>query len=120
MKTLNLLLALCLSPVASQAADAIPALTFPPAGPEIRKLPWPHQPPGLSAPEIEKLNRAVWVINNNPLYQANERGDWAYFHGGLDIVLTNGTKIYAIQDGWVKSIANSAITIAALKTAAPC
>lgn len=96
-------------------ADAVPPLTFPVADPAIRKLPWPHQAPGLSTAEIEQLNHSVWVINNNPLYQANEAGDWAYFHGGLDIVLTNGTKIYAIQDGWVKSIVNSTITIASPK-----
>jgi len=101
-------------------ADAIPSITYPAAQPDIRKLPWPHQPPGLSAVEIEQLNRAVWVINNNPLYQADESGNWAYFHGGLDIVLTNGTKIYAIEDGWVKCIVNSAITIAGLKSDAPC
>src|SRR5688572_26829374 len=121
MKAINLLLsALCLGSFAVQSADTIPTLTFPPGDPDIRKLPWPHQPPSLSASEIEQFNRAVWVINNNPLYQADEAGDWAYFHGGLDIVLTNGTKIYAIEDGWVKSIGNSAITIASLKDGAPC
>src|SRR5688572_22224240 len=120
MKTTKLFFTLCLSPVVAEAVDAIPSLTFPPVESEIQKLPWPHQPPGLSGAEVERLNRNVWVINNNPLYQADEAGNWAYFHGGLDIVLTNGTKIYAIQDGWVKSIFNSAITIANLKSDQPC
>jgi len=100
--------------------ESVPSLTFPVIEREIVKLPWPHQAPGLSSAEVEQLNRSIWVINNNPLYQADEAGDWAYFHGGLDIVLTNGTKIYAIQDGWVKSILNSTITIANLRDDQPC
>ncbi len=90
----------------------VPSITFPPAEPAITKLPWPHQAPGLSAEEIDRLNRDVWVINNNPLYQSDEAGTWSYFHGGLDIVLTNGTPIYAITNGWVKAIGNGAIVIA--------
>lgn len=97
-----------------------PALTLPTPEPKIEKLLWPHQPPGLSPHAVEELNRQVWVINNNPLYQADERGTWCYFHGGLDIVLTNGAKIYAIKDGWVKAIANSVIAVADAAGGQPC
>ncbi len=90
----------------------VPPLTFPPTETVIGKLPWPHQPPGLSPEEIAQLNRDVWVINNNPLYQGDEAGSWSYFHGGLDVMLTNGTPIYAMKAGWVKAIVYSGIVVA--------
>jgi|GEM_PF-787139 len=89
-----------------------PDLTFPHTEKKIEKLPWPHQAPGLARNKIERLNREVWIINDFPLYQAGESGEWRYFHGGLDIVLENGTKIYAMQDGWVKAVILSTVTIA--------
>lgn len=101
------------------AGTSHPALTFPTVEAKAEKLPWPHQAPGLSAREIEAVNRDVWVINNNPLYQADDRGEWCYLHGGLDIVLTNGAKIYAMKDGWVKVIAHSTITVADAKDDGP-
>ncbi len=103
-----------------QRGEAPPPLSLPAPESSIEKLPWPHQAPGLTPPQIEQLNREVWVINNNPLYQADETGNWAYFHGGLDIVLTNGARIYAMKDGWVKAIANSSITIADAAGDNPC
>ncbi len=96
----------------THAEPDVPNLAFPPTETAFPKLPWPHQPPGLTAAEIAQLNRDVWVINNEPLYQADQAGDWCYFHGGLDIVLTNGTPIYAMKDGWVKAIAYSAVIVA--------
>jgi hypothetical protein len=77
-------------------------LTFPYAQQSFEPLPWPHQAPDLTPQQIELLNQQVWVINDFPLYQADEAGDHRYFHGGLDIVLDNGTPIYAMKDGWVK------------------
>jgi len=93
-------------------AGSPPPLPFPALESTTEKLPWPHQAPDLSQSERDELNRQVWVINNHPLYQADERGDWCYFHGGLDIVLTNGTKIYAIKDGWVKALVRSSVIVA--------
>ncbi|MHC4477487.1 MAG: peptidoglycan DD-metalloendopeptidase family protein [Planctomycetota bacterium] len=92
--------------------DPIPDLTFPYEQAGTEPLPWPHQAPGLTPEEIELLNQQLWVINDFPLYQADEQGSWRYFHGGLDIVLDNGTPIYAMKDGWVKSTDYSTITIA--------
>ncbi len=96
------------------AADRreVPDLEFPYREDHPAKLPWPHQSPDLAADEIAALARKVWVINNFPLYQADEKGDWAYLHSGLDIVLDNGTDIYAMKDGWVKSVRASAVIIA--------
>jgi hypothetical protein len=67
------------------------------------KLPWPHQKPGLSMSEYEKLIDNLWIINNYGLYQASEDKSVAYFHSGLDIVLANGTKLYALESGYVKA-----------------
>ncbi len=95
------------------AGDAkAPMLALPEAQTKYERLAWPHQPPGLSPPEVDKLNREVWVINDCPLYQADEKGELAYLHGGLDIILENGTKIYAMKDGWVKSTDVSTVTVA--------
>jgi hypothetical protein len=93
------------------SSEEPPALTFPFAEPQVEKLPWPHQEPGLSKAAVDELNREVWIINDFPLYQADRPGRWRYFHGGLDIVLDNGTKIRAMKDGWVKAIFASSIVI---------
>ena len=105
---------------AAPRGDLPPTLSFPTVEAKTEKLPWPHQAPGLSAQQIEQLNREVWVINNSPLFQADERGDWCYLHGGLDIVLTNGARIYAMKDGWVKATAHSAVTVADAQDDRPC
>ncbi|MDD2709712.1 MAG: peptidoglycan DD-metalloendopeptidase family protein [Verrucomicrobiae bacterium] len=96
-----------------------PSLSFPPKQDTFEPLPWPHQAPGLTSFEIGKLNREVWVINDFPLYQADTEGKMRYLHGGLDIVLENGTKIYAIKDGWVKSVSRSAVKIADIQGIEP-
>ncbi|MBN1256356.1 MAG: hypothetical protein JXA52_01480, partial [Planctomycetes bacterium] len=87
-----------------QIFETVPKLTFPYKEKHFDKLPWPYQRPGLKPKEIAQLNREVWVINDFPLYQSDEEGGWCYIHGGLDIVLDNGTKIYAMKKGWVKAI----------------
>jgi len=97
------------------SSAAVPVLSLPPKEEKIEKLPWPHQAPGLTRKEVDKLNQDVWVINDFPLYQADEEGKSRYIHGGLDIVLDNGTKIYAMQDGWVKCTDHGSITIADAK-----
>jgi murein DD-endopeptidase MepM/ murein hydrolase activator NlpD len=107
------------TPSAGAGATAVPELAFPHPETRVEKLPWPHQPPGLDNDAIAKLNREVWVINDFPLYQADETGTWRYFHGGFDIVLENGARIYAMKDGWVKAIHHSSIFIADTKGDAP-
>ena len=68
------------------------------------KLPWPHQKPDLTQSEFYLLVKNLWIINNYGLYQASEDQSVAYFHDGLDIVLDNGTKLYAVESGYVKTI----------------
>lgn len=89
----------------------------PPPEPERYPLPWPHEAPGLSEAERQQLAESVWIINDFPLYQGDER--MAYFHTGLDFVLDNGTPIYAMEDGWVKSIAHGAVAVVATKGPEP-
>ena len=102
------------------ADESPPKLTFPYREEHVEKLPWPHEPPGLNAEEKDKFNRQVWVINDFPLYQADPEGNRRYFHGGFDIVADNGTKIYAMKNGWVKSARNSFVVIADRKDDSPC
>lgn len=101
-------------------APSTPALKIPETQPSCERLPWPHQAPDLSPAEVQKLNEDVWIINDFSLYQADEKGDFAYLHGGFDIVLENGTRIYAMKDGWVKSTANSTVAIADNRDERPC
>lgn len=68
------------------------------------KLPWPHQRPDMTPLEYENLIKDLWIINNYGLYQASEDKSVAYFHDGLDIVLDNGTKLFAIEPGYIKAI----------------
>lgn len=94
-----------------------PRLPLPPSEQDFEKLPWPHQSLDATAKQIADINQNVWVINDNPLYQAGEEGSRRYFHGGLDIVLDNGTPIYAMKDGWVRSTASTTVTIADVEDA---
>lgn len=67
------------------------------------KLPWPHQKPGISQDEFDALINGLWILDNFGTYHAVE-GKYLYFHDGLDIMLDNGTEIYAIESGYVKSL----------------
>lgn len=107
------------TPSSGGSTTDVPDLPFPRPETHVEKLPWPHQPPGLDDNAVDKINREVWVINDFPLYQADERGTWRYFHGGFDIVLENGAKIYAMKDGWVKAIHHSTAVIADAEGDAP-
>jgi len=100
-----------LMPLQKVNNNKVPDLTLPYLEKHVEQLPWPHQEPMLNSEQIEELNREVWVINDFPLYQSDKQGVWRYFHGAFDIVLDNGTKIYAIKDGWVKAINGSSIFI---------
>jgi hypothetical protein len=70
------------------------------------KLPWPHHRPDMTRSEYDDLLKNLWIINNFGQYQALEDKSLVYFHDGLDIVLDNGTKIYAVESGYVKDIYN--------------
>lgn len=68
------------------------------------KLPWPHHRPDMTQSEYDDLLKNLWIINNFGQYQASEDKSLVYFHDGLDIVLDNGTKLYAVESGHVKDI----------------
>jgi hypothetical protein len=46
----------------------------------------------------------LFIINNFGQYQGGDTKNSVYFHDGLDVVLENGTKIFAVDSGYVKSI----------------
>lgn len=87
----------------STTDEDIYAVTIPPG-----KLAWPHHRPDLTQAEYEDLLENLWIINNFGLYQASESNAPYYFHSGLDVILDNGTKVYAIESGYVKSIRSGA------------
>lgn len=99
-------------------AEEGPKLTLPPED-KPYPLPWPHQAPGLTPEQIKKLNEEVFIINNQSLSVASDDGT-AYLHDGIDIALANGTKIYAMEDGYVKSASYGCIQIAKRAGAEPC
>jgi hypothetical protein len=68
------------------------------------KLPWPHHDPDLSQSQYDKLIDDLWVINNFGQYQGASTKESVYFHDGLDVVLDNGTHIFAIDSGTVRHI----------------
>ena len=80
---------------------------LPPAG----KLPWPHHPPDLNQAGYDQLIDDLWVINNFGLYQQGSEKEDTYFHDGLDVVLPNGTRLFSLADGIVRSTLFGAVTI---------
>jgi hypothetical protein len=96
----------------AEPVPEIPDITFPYEEASVEPLPWPHQAPWLTPQEIESLNQQIYVVNDFPLYQATQDESTRYFHSGLDIVLDNGTPIYAMKNGWVKAVLADTIVIA--------
>lgn len=75
-------------------------VTPPPAG----KLPWPQHNPKFTKAEYDAMMDSLFIINNFGQYQGDSSRNFVYFHDGLDVVLPNGTKIYAVDSGYVKTI----------------
>jgi hypothetical protein len=67
-------------------------------------LRWPHERADLSEVERRRLRDSVFLVNNFGLYQGSDAPESVYFHDGLDIVLPNGTPLYAIAPGYVRAI----------------
>ena len=66
-------------------------------------LPWPQHNPSFSQAEYDAMMNNVFILNNFALYQAaNDSRTSMYLHNGLDIVLANGTPIYAVAPGVVR------------------
>lgn len=71
--------------------------TPPPAG----KLPWPHHSPAFEPAQYQQMLDDLFIINNYGLMQGSAYTTTPYLHGALDVVLPNGTPIYAIYPGTV-------------------
>lgn len=68
------------------------------------KLPHPHHDPSISQQAADVLIEDLWIINNYGQYQSgDESPEQSYFHDGLDIVLPNGTPIFALDAGIVRA-----------------
>jgi murein DD-endopeptidase MepM/ murein hydrolase activator NlpD len=100
--------------------SAPPYIPLPPQEVAYTPLPWPQQAPGLDASAVQALNDSVWVINNFPLFTADDDGSMVYLHDALDIVLDNGTVIYAMKEGWVKSTSHGTLIVADESGDDPC
>jgi len=70
-------------------------------------LPWPHHRPDMTQAEYDDLINNLYIINNFGQYAATADASEVYFHDGLDISLPNGTKLYAVESGYVKTVRTS-------------
>lgn len=82
----------------------------PPGGPPVYrvappegKLPWPHHDPDWDQARYDEMIRDLWVINNYGLYQGGAHRNSLYLHDALDVVLPNGTPIFAVEMGVVRA-----------------
>lgn len=67
------------------------------------KLPWPQHDPTISQTSYSALLTDLSIINNFGQYQCGDGIGSCYFHDGLDIVLENGTPIFAVEPGVVQA-----------------
>ena len=67
------------------------------------KMPYPHHLPEYNQAQYDSLVQSIFVINNYGLYQCGDTEGSCYFHDGLDFVLDNGTPIFAIEAGTIRS-----------------
>lgn len=83
-----------------------PRLTTPPTyvvEPPPGKVPLPHQAPSTSLAAYGQMKRDLFIVNNFGLFQAMDPSH-PYLHSGTDFVLSNGTPIYALQEGTVSEV----------------
>ncbi len=73
------------------------------ADPPTGKLPFPQHNPEMTAAELDALVNELFIINNYGQYQCGDTPESCYFHDGLDIVLSNGTPIFALEAGTVRA-----------------
>ncbi len=67
------------------------------------KLTYPLHDREISYQAYISLVRNLFIINNFGLYQCGDTENSCYFHDGLDFVLDNGTPIFALKAGTVRS-----------------
>ena len=71
------------------------------------KLPFPFHNPEWESNELSKAMNKLFIVNNFGEFQSGDTKESAYFHDGLDIVLSNGTPIFAVSKGIVRAIIGS-------------
>lgn len=64
-------------------------------------LPYPHHDPAFNQTQYDKIKSEITIINDFGLYQADVEMKMKYFHGGLDFVIPNGTKLFSLTKGKV-------------------
>lgn len=67
------------------------------------KLPWPQHNPDFDQQEFQLMQDRLFILNNFGQYQSGDAPHETYLHAALDIILANGTPIYAIDSGYVRS-----------------
>jgi len=67
------------------------------------KVPWPQHDPDWSQGEYDQMLADLWIVNNFALYQGSEARTSLYLHDGLDVVLPNGTPVFAVAAGTVRA-----------------
>jgi hypothetical protein len=68
------------------------------------KLPLPQHGPSFTEEEHAAMRAQLFVINNFGVYQGGSTPESMYLHDGVDLVLRNGTPIYAVEAGTVRAI----------------
>ncbi len=67
-------------------------------------LPWPQHDPEFSQEEVNAMINDMVFWSNFANWQGNEDIKHSYLHSGIDILLENGTPIFAVQDGIVRAV----------------
>lgn len=108
-----LVVALLLAACGSETAPTAPVEPPPPVqpatppvyqvAPPAGKLPWPHHDPAWDQVRYAAMLDSLWVVNNFGVYQGSGDAGTLYLHSGLDVVLPNGTPIYAVEAGTVRA-----------------
>ncbi len=73
------------------------------ADPAGGQLPYPQHDPVMTAAEVQAQVDDLFIINNYGQYQCGTTPEECYFHNGLDIMLPNGTPIFAVEAGTIQA-----------------
>lgn len=91
-------------------APQVPPAPEPPEPPVYRvkppegKLPLPQHGPSFTEEQYAAMRAGLFLINNYGVYQSGSSPEAMYLHDGLDLVLPNGTPVYAVEAGTVRVI----------------
>ena len=67
------------------------------------KLPWPHHDPSWDQATFNRKFDSLWVVNNFGAYTGTSDRSILYLHNAWDLVLPNGTPIFAVTAGTVRA-----------------